>query len=161
MALKQILLIRHAEKPDDPEDPNLTSRGEKRAHKLAKMLRERYGAIDEIFAATASKHSNRPVLTVTPLAKAVGERIRDGIADQDYGVLAERLLSLQKHDGKRIVICWHHGHIPDLARALGATDVPKHWPHTVFDRVWNLEFAGDDVTLTDEAQKLLSRDSTK
>jgi len=38
-----------------------------------------------------------------------------------------------------VLICWHHGKIPELAAKLGA-DVPKHFKDTVFDRVWRIDY---------------------
>jgi hypothetical protein len=43
------------------------------------------------------------------------------------------------HQGKVILLCWHHGQIPDLLRALGAapeTLLPNgKWPRNVYDWV--------------------------
>jgi phosphohistidine phosphatase SixA len=159
MALKQILLLRHAEKPADPEDPTLAPEGAERARRLAQMLPTRYGTIDAVYATAASKHSNRPILTAQPLADALQLRVIDDVADQDYAVLAERLLSLQKHDGKRVVICWHHGHIPDFAAALGVANPPAPWPPLVFDRVWVIKPDIGGAKLNNEPQNLMPGDS--
>src|SRR5215471_14381715 len=159
MALKQILLFRHAEKPADPEDPILTAEGAERAKRLAQMLPTRYGTIDAVYAAAASKHSLRPILTAQPLADALQLRVIDDIADQDYEVLAERLLSLQKHDRKRVAICWHHGHIPDFAAALGVVNPPAPWPALVFDRVWVINPDVGGAQLKVELQNLMPGDS--
>jgi broad specificity phosphatase PhoE len=59
MALKQVLLFRHAEKPADSEDPTLTPQGTERAKRLAQMLPARYGAIDAVYAAAASACRDR------------------------------------------------------------------------------------------------------
>jgi hypothetical protein len=51
------------------------------------------------------------------------------------------------HQGKVILICWRHGSIPALLRALGAT--PKSflpngkWPGAVYDWVILLSFDQD------------------
>ena len=60
----------------------------------------------------------RPSLTITPLSLALGLPIDTSYADRRFQQLAD---SLRSHsDGKTILICWHHGKIPDLLKALGA-----------------------------------------
>jgi Histidine phosphatase superfamily (branch 1) len=66
-----VMIIRHAEKPAGTEgekDPNLSDRGYERAAALAKVIPERFPKPDFLIATRRSKHSNRPVETVTPLA---------------------------------------------------------------------------------------------
>ena len=41
-----------------------------------------------------------------------------------------------------MLVCWHHGRIPELAAALGATKAPGRWGDAVFDRVWVVTFDG-------------------
>jgi hypothetical protein len=98
-------------------------------------------------------------LTAQPIADALQLRVIDDVADQDYEVLAERLLSLQKHDGKRVAICWHHGHIPDFAAALGVDNPPAPWPVLVFDRVWVIKPDVGGAQLSIEPQNLMPGDS--
>jgi hypothetical protein len=56
------------------------------------------------------------------------------IADQDYGFLANELLSDAKYAEKAVVVCWHHGNIPSLMHALGAKDgdYPDPWNRNIF-----------------------------
>jgi hypothetical protein len=56
-----------------------------------------------------------------------------------------------------IIVCWHHGNIPDLAFAL---KVPEgqitnamgmqgmHWAPKVFDSFWSVTFVNQTATLT-------------
>jgi hypothetical protein len=83
------------------------------------------------------------------------------IADKDYPKLATDLLNKPKYADKLVIICWHHGHIPGLALALGvpqakvATAPPvtdMRWDPTVFDRFWSIAFSGSIVTLTSSTQ---------
>jgi len=159
MAPKQVIIIRHAEKPADVEDPNLSPAGAERAKRLAEMLPQRYGKPDHIFAAAPSKHSNRPVLTAEPLSNSVGVRINSDIADQDYPVLSERLTHLPKYQGKVVLICWHHGCLPDLAHSFGVAPTPPPWNDAVFDRVWIVKPGAQGTTLKDDPQKLMPGDS--
>lgn len=58
---REILIIRHAEKPDSADDPDLTPRGYARAAALAQFFSASFDTPDYVFATQASKHSNRPV----------------------------------------------------------------------------------------------------
>jgi phosphohistidine phosphatase SixA len=144
MTPKQILLMRHAEKPDDPRDPNLSDAGRARAEKLAVYVPTDLGKPDFLFASAPSKRSVRPIETITPLSNRIGVPIDSTIADQDYAVLARGLLADPKFEGKLVLICWHHGHIPDLAFALGASavNIPNPWDPSVFNLI--LKFAHSD-----------------
>lgn len=147
-----ILIIRHAEKPDDRNDPHLTAAGKARAEKLADYLPKRFGTPDFVFASTRSKRSNRPIETIEPLSKKLGIPIDDTFADEDFAALAQKLLTAREYDRKFVVICWHHGHIPDLAFALGASRevVPVPWDPTVFDLILQLEYKGSGSPATTE-----------
>ena len=69
-----------------------------------------------MFATAISKHSQRPIQTVQPLAQSLGIPLDATFSDQDYGALAKLLLI----GGKSILVCWHHGNIPGLLRGLAA-----------------------------------------
>jgi hypothetical protein len=47
-----------------------------------------------------------------------GLRIDESFADQDYGALAQELRTNAKYNGALIVVCWHHGNIPNMMHAL-------------------------------------------
>ena len=152
---KMILVMRHAEKPVDPDDPNLTKKGHARAEKLAEYIPDKFGKPDFIFAAAITRHSARPYETVRPLSKATGVGIDATIADNDYGSLAKELLTKKKYADKLVVVCWHHGNIPPMLRYLGAKkgDYPNPWDHTVFDLILQVEFSGDKVKVKEVTEK--------
>jgi phosphohistidine phosphatase SixA len=141
----QILVMRHAEKPDDPTDPDLTPAGQQRATTLATFIPKRFGTPDFIFAASISKNSARPYETVKPLSKATGIPIDATYADQDYGALAQALRSERRYQDKLIIVCWHHGNIPNLLHALKALDgqYPDPWDRNVFNLILLTKFDGD------------------
>jgi hypothetical protein len=140
-----ILVMRHAEKPQDASDPNLSPAGEARAASLATYVPATFGTPDFIFAAAISADSARPVETVTPLSNQVGVPIDDKIADKDYAKLANDLLTKDKYAGRRVVVCWHHGHIPGLLAALGAPSgsYPSPWNPEVFNLIVRLDGTAD------------------
>jgi hypothetical protein len=156
-----ILLIRHAEKLTDGQ-MDLSPVGFERA-KAIPML---FGGAsphnlprpDFLFATHVSKHSNRPVETITPLSEALKLTISSEVEDKDYATLAKELLS-GKYAGKVVLVAWHHGTIPEFAEALGATPPHKLWPETQFDRVWRIDYRGGKAVLTDLPQGLLVGDS--
>jgi len=71
MPPKTVLLTRHAEKPTDLLDPDLSDQGDDRAKRLVEYIPKTFGQPDFIFAAASSKHSNRPYDTVAPLANSL------------------------------------------------------------------------------------------
>src|SRR5258708_32035858 len=129
-----VLIIRHAEKPDDPADVHLTKRGDERARALQLLFvasperPEPFPTPDILFATRPSDKSDRPVATLTPLSMKlklpIDRGYRNLLPDADVdkkdsrkGVfeLADEILGDKKYAGKTVLICWHHGTIPDLA----------------------------------------------
>jgi phosphohistidine phosphatase SixA len=139
----QVLLMRHAEKPADPLDPDLSPDGQQRAEKLVNYIPKTFGKPAFLFASAASKHSRRPIETITPLAQSCGLQIDTSFADQDYEALAYELTK-KPYDNNLILVCWHHGNIPPLAHALNARhgDYPNPWDPTVFNLILNFKFSG-------------------
>ena len=132
-----ILVMRHAEKSDDPLDPHLTSAGLARAKALAHYIPATFGMPQFLFASAASKHSRRPIETLEPLAAQCHLTIDDSYADQDYGALAHHLRKNDGMAGALVVVCWHHGNIPPMMHALHAAagDYPNPWKGDVFDLI--------------------------
>jgi hypothetical protein len=113
-----------------------------------------------LFATQKSKQSNRPIETVTPLATGLNLPINDGYADNGAAIteMTNAILNDLTFAGKIVLICWHHGRIPDVAKALGVLRPPK-WDGKVFDRVWQITFPKGNAALTDLPQMLLFGDS--
>ena len=133
-----LVLIRHAEKP--AEGDGLAPEGQARAQAYITYFqnfkfRSEPVKFDAVFAAADSKASQRPRLTVTPTAAALGLPINANYKDKDYQALVNELSA--HHEGRNILICWHHGEMPDLLRALGAdpgTLLPGgRWPGDEYD----------------------------
>jgi len=156
---KQILIIRHAEKTPSKTDPHLAPEGVKRAAVLARLFDGQFARPAFIIASAPSKHSNRPIETVTPLSRVLHLPIDSRYPEEDVQALAKELLGSQRYSNATVLICWHHGMIPALATALKVTDHPPHWPDTRFDRVWKIEYAQESVKFSDLPQHLLPGDS--
>src|ERR1700759_1289152 len=123
----------------------------------------RFSTPDFIFATQTSTNSNRPIETITPTATALGQTINNSYPDSATGIqsLVTALTSGSQYVGKVVLICWHHGTIPALAKALGVSKPPK-WNGTVFDRVWQITYSKKGkAALKKHAQMLLYGDSSK
>ena len=121
---------------------------------------QRFPAPHCIFATQASKNSKRPIETVTPLATALNVPLNDGFTDKEASIQKMTDAILNDFPGEIILVCWHHGMIPAIAKALGIAKPPK-WDGKVFDRVWQITFPKAKATLTNSAQMLLYGDSAK
>jgi hypothetical protein len=138
---KQVVILRHGEKPADPTDPNLSPTGRIRAQMLARYLPSAYPGLSVLLATKESKDSNRPFETIEPLASALHLPIDQHFADDAHRELAATVLDGSlKYAGQIILICWHHEQIPALARELGAAAPPK-WSSAVFDEMWQLDYS--------------------
>ena len=140
-----LLIIRHAEYPANGH--GLSPRGEERAKAYANYFQNftvdsKQLKPNAIIVAADSKHSHRPRLTVQPFAKAANLPIDNRFANKQPADLAAELRA--NYQGKVILICWHHGQIPAVLRALGAdpeTLLPGgKWPRDVYDWVIMVSF---------------------
>ena len=98
---------------------------------------------------------------MAPLAKRLGLKVNQEYANGDSDKLAHALLRDPRYAGKTVLICWHHGKMPELAAKLGAK-APKHFKETVFDRVWRIDYdRAGKARFRDLPQQLLAGDSEK
>ena len=75
---------------------------------------------------------------------------------------AQAILGNPQHAGKTILVCWHHGTMPELAKQLKVTGYPEKWETDVFDRVWQITYdARGKTTFLDRPQRLLPKDMEK
>jgi broad specificity phosphatase PhoE len=164
-----VLIIRHAEKPPEPsKSVDLTPTGVARAKALPQLFTSSAKGAgplprpEFIFAARDTKNSHRPSETAAPLGAALGIPVDTRFTDSDVKALAREILGHRKFEGKTVLIVWHQGTIPDLAKALGATDAPRSWKDSVFDRVWEITYSKNGkVSFEDRPQHLLRGDSAQ
>ena len=155
---KKIMILRHAEKPDDNGTPygvnadgeqdeeSLTTRGWQRAGALVALFDPARGPLqsaelekpDVLFAAVVAPHaqSERPTETITPLSQRLdislnvsGEYTKGQEADVAKAALASQ---------GTVLICWQHEDIPAIAGNIPLLNglVPQEWPGDRFDLVW-------------------------
>jgi broad specificity phosphatase PhoE len=176
MPATRIMLIRHAEKPDD-KDGGVDPKGNPDKHDLIVRGWERAGALVQFFAnprdpngpikppatifATepgTGSESERPLHTVTPLAKFLGIDINSDIAEGAEQDLVDQAAA---SDGV-VLIAWHHEKIPAIANLiLQNQSAPQKWPGDRFDVVWIFTRAAANApwTFSQAPQLLLSGDS--
>lgn len=140
-----ILIIRHAEKP--ASGPGLSPAGQQRAEAYVPYFRNFTVDstpldLDYLVATADSRVSQRPRLTLEPLGKALQLKIDLRFQSKQGQELAAELQA--RPHGKRILIAWHHGAIPELLRALGADPaklLPRaKWPDAEFAWVLLLRY---------------------
>lgn len=143
----QIILIRHAEEPADPQDPHLSPAGVERAERLVSFITTdpamtRFGLPVAVFATETTKQGNgqRAQETVAPLAMALKLPVQTPFVAKDFAALANRILRDPAYAGKTVLICWNHTEIPQLAMALGVRQVPPKWKAGVYDLVYLISY---------------------
>jgi hypothetical protein len=121
---------------------------------------------DFLFATEKTSSSNRPVETITPVSRAIGVKINESYTNDSKGIADLKKAIMENpgtYAGKVILICWHHGKIPHLAKAFGVSKSQlgnlDPWPGTVFDILLQITWSGEQVNLAVQHQKLLFGDS--
>jgi len=166
----QVMIIRHAEKYEDPNRIHLNPRGLTRARALAQFFQSdprvrEYGLPAAIVAQRPSKKKKavRCQETVAPLARATGQQVITRFAYGEVTALVNWLRAGREWDSKSVLICAEHTDIVHMAKALGVPHVGEVvWPHETYDRVWLIDFSPEDGTVTrfqNIAQRLLFGDS--
>lgn len=138
----RLLVFRHAEKPESKRDRRLSPEGRARAERLVQFIPQSFGTPDFLIAAAPGKRSDRPVETLTPLARALRLTIMDEISDNENEVLVARLGEDANYAGKFGVICWRHSDIPGLLALLGAPEgtFPLFWSEDVYDLMFEIDY---------------------
>ena len=153
-----VLIVRHAEDPANGH--GLSPRGEERAEAYINYFKNftidgKPREPEAVLVAADSKQSHRPRLTVERFAKAANLPIDDRFANKQPADLAAELRA--NYQGKVILVCWHHGQIPALLRALGAapeTLLPNgKWPRNVYDWVIMVSFDENGRVIPDGTKR--------
>lgn len=156
-ALTRVMVIRHAEKPDNNgkprgvdadgarDDGSLTVRGWQRAGALAAILAPSNDVFvsswlarpSTVFASNPSGGSNRPLQTIKPLLKKSGAELVESFTKGQEADLATEVL---RRRGV-VLISWQHERICQIATHLTAANppdprIPEDWPDERFDVIW-------------------------
>jgi len=150
-----IVMIRHAEEPDDPQNPNLSDEGAARADRFVEFMTHdpamiRLGTPAAIFATQMTNDGNgrRTQETVAPLANLLRQTVQTPYHAKDYVKLARRVLNDPTLAGKTVVVCWNHEWLPQLAAAFGVSPQPPKWKNKVYDQVYVITFRDRRALLT-------------
>lgn len=108
-----VVVVRHAEKQAEGQDPALTDAGRARAAALARMLR------DVAFDGVYTSEFARTQQTLQPLCEAKALHATSLPAAKTKE-LAARILGQER--GHTVLVCGHSNTVPDLLRALGVTE---------------------------------------
>jgi hypothetical protein len=164
----EIILLRHAEKPQDDSNVHLSTIGKERARALVQFFTNTpaltaNGLPVALFAARplSRSHSRRPEETLGPLAKNLRLHILTPHTATECSALAKTVLNDPAYDGRTVVICWVHDYLPQLADALGVKPKSAPWKSNVFDRVWVITYRGKEGVLNDLPQRLLPGDALR
>jgi 2,3-bisphosphoglycerate-dependent phosphoglycerate mutase len=123
-----VILIRHAEKIIDPNNPdvNLSPAGQARAQELARMFGD--AGINAIYA-TQYKRTQQ---TVKPLADRLGLPV-NLVDSKKTPELIKQLLS--DHRGQTILVAGHNNSVPEIVAALGGPTYPTI-PESEYDNLY-------------------------
>ena len=123
-----VILIRHAEKVIDPNNPDvdLSPVGQARAQELARMFAD--AGINRIYA-TQYKRTQQ---TVKPLADKLGLPITQ-VGSKNTAELLSQIKT--QHRGEVIFIAGHNNTVPEIIAALGGPTYPTI-PETEFDNLY-------------------------
>lgn len=151
-----ILLIRHGEKPLNPAETGLSVAGQARSMAYVVYfqnfdINSLPIKIEHLFATAPTDHSNRPYLTIQPLAQQLNVKINNQFnnTDQDIAALVKFLRDEQQFNNTNILVCWHHEKLLEMAASLGALSgsLPTDWSPEIFGWVILLSYdAKGDVT---------------
>jgi broad specificity phosphatase PhoE len=123
---KTIILVRHAEKVDASQDPELTEAGKQRAEHLAKIVKKyKPGAI-------YSTDFKRTRDTAAPMAA----RRRLKVEIYDPKKPADLIDTIMKSKTKRFMIVGHSNTIPGLANLLGKKELFKNLDDAEHGVIW-------------------------
>lgn len=132
---KIILLVRHAEKVDSSQDPDLSPEGKLRAERLVKKIGKfRPGA----FYSTNYKRTRD---TLVPLAS---KRKRE-IQIYDARKPQELIDQIMKSETKRFVISGHSNTIPGLANLVSKKELFKNLDDSEYSVIWLLKIKDGKV----------------
>ncbi len=154
-----MLITRPAEKPARGYD--LSPEGFDRARAHADYFKRlevdsRPLQLSWLFAAADSRSSHRPRLTLEPLSAALSLPLDTRFKARQPERLAEQLKATPH--GKAILICRHHGQIPELIHALGGDPdklLPRgKWPGDVFNWVVELRYDAAGRVISGQSKRI-------
>jgi hypothetical protein len=178
MAPTKIMLIRHAEKPDETGAVlGVDENGRANPHQLSVRGWQRAGALVRFFTLAAQSGpagietpsaifackplngscSVRPFSTIWPLAAALQIPVNHDISKNEEAALLNAVASVSG----AVLICWAHEPIPALVKGIAGElpGLPVKWPGKRFDLVWILDRTEAGWSFSQAGQLLLPGDT--
>jgi broad specificity phosphatase PhoE len=119
-----VFIVRHAEKANSTDDPDISAAGRARAGNLARLLKD--AGITAIYA-TEFKRTQQ---TAAPLAKALDVKVTIIPTNEK-----ERLFETMRQQSGNILVVGHTNTVPDVIKALGVS-TPVSIAETEFDNLF-------------------------
>lgn len=136
-AATTIVLVRHAEKVDASDDPELSPAGRARAAALARALR------DVPIAAVFTSQFRRTAETVAAVCRARGIAAKVVPAADSKALVAELK---RGNAGGAVLVCGHSNTVPEILQGLGIASPPKI-ADDEFDRLFVVTLDADGARL--------------
>ena len=136
---KTIILVRHAEKVDASQDPELSADGKQRAERLAKIVKKyKPGAV-------YSTDFKRTRDTVAPVATRRHPQVKT-YDPKKPDVLVDEIM---KSKTKRFLVSGHSNTIPGLANLLGKKELFKNLDDSEYGAIWIVRIKDGKVRKTE------------
>ena len=136
---KTIILVRHAEKVDASQDPELSAEGRQRAARLAKIVKKyKPGAV-------YSTDFKRTRDTVAPVATRRHLQVQTYDPKKPDALIDE----MMKSKTKRFLVSGHSNTIPGLANALGKKELFKNLDDSEYGAIWIVRIKDGKVRKTE------------
>lgn len=112
-----VILVRHAEKNIEPENPNpnLSPAGQTRAQELVRLLR--HSGLTAIYATQYVRTQQ----TAQPLASALGIPVTQ-VDSRNTDELVRQIMNI--HRGGTVFLAGHNNSVPAIIKALGGGEYP-------------------------------------
>jgi hypothetical protein len=155
-SVETIVCLRHGEKPSGGLG-QLSCRGLNRALALPKVLLEKYGAPQFVFAPNpaekidghAAYHYIRPLMTIEPTAIRCGLPVNTQFGFTEIAGL-ENELQRKKYQNATVFVAWEHvlldTFVKDMLKANGASpDQVPAWPGSDFDSIFLIKITRSET----------------
>ncbi len=157
--LQKVVIIRHAEKPDNGD--NLSCKGLNRSLLLPAVLYNKFRVPEKIFIPSVNngKSANqlRMLQTITPFAVKYNLKIDSKFDVDDAKDLAAAVMQSNGY----VLIIWEHDKIDNIVKALGVDTKGMKWGDNDFDSIWIINFKNGKGTLAVDKEGLNPPDACR
>jgi hypothetical protein len=163
---KTIIIIRHGEKPSGGLG-ELTCQGLNRSLALPKVLSQKYGKPNYIFAPDPSQKIHegggsynyiRPLATINPTANRYNLPVNASFGYMDIKGITNELKN-SKYDNKTIFIAWEHKYLVKLAKLImsqngGDSNKIPEWTNDNYDTIFIFKINNGKIAFSTDKEGL-------